>query len=273
MLKKIKTILFFGCICLLCLQCDDSLEKKRYYKSGKLHSVMHYNEQGKLDGQWKDFYESGELMGTTSYKNGQPITTEAFYESGKIKRKINWTSMNDLFVADYNPDGTLVSKGRIYKANKTGWWEWYNNKGELLLKQEYLLINDNEYLNQSIAFSKNKIAKEKSDYFVIDFPKVLHVGKNKIDIDYIPLYGSKSTLNVCIGYGLKPDFSNISQIRIDTFTTGSHRTYFGVECKKPGKDTIRGFTYEYLLKMDKDHIALTTYQNKKYFEKVIEVNE
>ena len=45
-------------------------EAKSYYKSGELKSRENWKD-GKQNGEWKDYYKSGELQGIVDYKGWQ----------------------------------------------------------------------------------------------------------------------------------------------------------------------------------------------------------
>ncbi|MCC8174726.1 MAG: hypothetical protein LIO65_10330 [Odoribacter sp.] len=87
----------------------------KYYNSGAEAEIKNWKE-GVWDGEWKMFYDNGQ------------VRLQAFFKEGKL----------DGIVKSYNPQGILIVEGN-YKGNlKTGLWCYFDDSGNL--KKEVLYI-------------------------------------------------------------------------------------------------------------------------------------
>ena len=91
--------------------------KRAYYNSGAILSVVHYNIEGKRDGNTKYFYDWGAWA----------IKTEANYKNGKMEGEFT----------SYTKYGRIKEEG-FYKyteegvcSERTGIWKRYYDSGEL----------------------------------------------------------------------------------------------------------------------------------------------
>ena len=66
-------------------------------------------KNGKPEGSWEEYWESGQLQLKTTYKNG--------------KREGSWVR--------YFSTGALWGKGNYKNDNREGYWEWYNRDGSI----------------------------------------------------------------------------------------------------------------------------------------------
>ena len=74
------------------------------------------DDNGKKQGQWKEFYESGKVRALGKYKNGRPIGTWKYlYEDGNVEI-----------------EGAYTIKGQ-----KDGQWIWYYVSGNVLSVENY----------------------------------------------------------------------------------------------------------------------------------------
>jgi antitoxin component YwqK of YwqJK toxin-antitoxin module len=75
----------------------------------KIHGLGLYNERQQQIGEWKYFYESGELQEVSTFLNGRP--------EGKTK--------------GYHENQRLRFTGRYSNGKQTGTWKQYYQSGEL----------------------------------------------------------------------------------------------------------------------------------------------
>ena len=54
------------------------------YKSGQVKSIENF-KNGKLNGEFKEFFENGSLFQTGTFKNGDMKNIKVFYENGNLK--------------------------------------------------------------------------------------------------------------------------------------------------------------------------------------------
>ena len=112
------------------------------------------------EGKWNYWYESGKMSSEEFYTNGNPSNTwKTWYESGKQSAEINYDLKKAIY---YYENGKKQSEGQIAddksfngkwigwfesgiksydgnynKGKKDGDWNWYNEKGKLITKQNY----------------------------------------------------------------------------------------------------------------------------------------
>jgi len=138
-------------------------EYKEFYESGKL-KLTGAVVDGKSDGKWEYFYESGEKEG------------EAIFEEGKGE------------FTGYYLDGDIKMKGIIEDGIKVGTWELFDNNGALAgyykpVYEDYEPLlrtakTDNEVLGENQQYNKPEYRyKSKSNsYFKSrnnDFPTII----------------------------------------------------------------------------------------------------
>lgn len=258
---------------------------KTFYDNGKIHTITSFNKDNKIEGLVQIFFDSGELQANLIYKNGIEIDSSVyFHKNGKIQI-VSYPLKNDYKLNKYfYKNGKLSREGKLKNFNKIGWWKFYNNDGSLKEEIEFLDINDmehlkfrnREYINQYKKYKLGKLLKKESSFFALNLNDTLTLGKSIGDIIYTSEFSDQSVIYVCIGYDLKPDFSNISQVKLDTFGIQKEDTWFGVKYQSPGKKTLRGFIIEDYYKKIKTKSNDKSYDiikipHRKYFEKSIYV--
>lgn len=243
---SIKLIIPFLFICFL--SCADSSEKE-YYPNGNLKREIWISNDDNV-GNFKEYYETGELMEEGTMSNGV-IHKSIFFKNGKVKET-----------------------GSLENGLKTGWWTYNSNSGESTYKEEYKTINEQSHLNQKIYLNTNdEIDLDKSSVFTIDIPDTLKLGKN---IGRISDYNSgNSSALTLISVVIKNEYeSNI--IKSDTFSDGSLQPSFGIYAYKKGLMQLEGTIIEQELHetpIGKDSTSLLISQYKRYFEKEVFVKD
>lgn len=97
-----------------------SLEGKvtaaKIYSKGKVIGEGIVDDQGRRQGPWKEFYESGELKSEGNYKNGL--------------REGEWVF--------YYRDGKEEQRGSYYKGEPDGEWKWTYNNGQTWREETFV---------------------------------------------------------------------------------------------------------------------------------------
>ncbi len=130
------------------------VNSKSYTETGTLEAVGIVDEKGFKNGDWKDFFESGQVRATGKYKDNKKDGVWTFYfQTGKVeqtgKYKANkpdgkWTwyypagailreevftnGKEDGPLAEYRENGEVITKGEYIEGEKTG--VWYYSVGE-----------------------------------------------------------------------------------------------------------------------------------------------
>lgn len=204
------------------------------------------------------------------YRNG---VYEEYYDIGKLKLKTEYLNgiISDT-VFRYYENGKLKEKGLIKNNLKTGWWNYYSSNGKLKNKNEYRIINDSLYKNQTIFYYDNgKINYKISSFFEIELPDTLSLGKNAGKLYYHSNFNDSTERFLYVI--IENEYSNNTTIR-DTFINDNNYTRFGVFAEKVGLKTVRGAILEKMLYKkihSKDSAELTFKLHKKYFEKEVYV--
>ena len=104
------------------------------YKSGQVKSIENF-KNGKLNGEFKEFFENGSLFQIGTFKNGDMKNIKVFYENGKLKFEQNLKDRKGKY-RGYYPNGMLEVEGEVFQGDEIGLWKYYNEEGNLL-KTEY----------------------------------------------------------------------------------------------------------------------------------------
>jgi len=95
---------------------DGALIGGKMYKSGALVGEGIYDERGNQQGNWKEYYTSGEIRAEGKYENGKRIGPWKFYhQNGKLEQA-----------------GTYVKGGK-----PDGDWKWYYESGSILREEHF----------------------------------------------------------------------------------------------------------------------------------------
>ncbi|CAA0226078.1 toxin-antitoxin system YwqK family antitoxin [Tenacibaculum maritimum] len=229
--------------------CNQEKIKKEFFPSGELKIKVQTDNNGKPNGVYQEYYKSGELRMKTNYSKKRSIdTTFIYYKNGKIKEK-----------------------GILQDNLKTGWWKYYNSSGLLINKNEYKIINNGVYKNQSIHYSKKgSIIDSISSFYTLKIPDTLKLGKNVAHINYNSNFNADEKHLYII---IDNNYSD-SEIKRDTFIEKPNKSRFGIFTHKKGVKMVKGTIIEQLLykkKINSDSLELKIEEHKKYFEKEVYV--
>jgi antitoxin component YwqK of YwqJK toxin-antitoxin module len=137
--------------------------EKSFYPNGQLKFELHKNEQGKLDGVAKFWYDNGKPQLTAEYANGVlngkllryredgTRLSEDLYKDGKLNGICRQFHYNDNvqsempYVNDtlhghcrhYDDVGMVMIEGIYEHGYYEGTWKWYNRSGQLIGKADF----------------------------------------------------------------------------------------------------------------------------------------
>ena len=110
------------------------------YKDGVLVGKGLLDEEGKKEGKWEEYYESGKLRATGLYKEGNRFKKWKFYyESGQLEQEGSYNK-NGKFSGKWNwfyEDGSALRKEYFSKGKEDGFLVEYDNDGIEITKGEY----------------------------------------------------------------------------------------------------------------------------------------
>ena len=104
------------------------------YKDGQVKSIENF-KNGKLNGEFKEFFENGSLFQIGTFKNGDMKNIKVFYENGNLKFEQKLKDRKGKY-RGYYPNGILEVEGEVFQGDEIGLWKYYNEEGKLL-KTEY----------------------------------------------------------------------------------------------------------------------------------------
>ena len=117
-------------------QIDESFTGQviKKYKNEQVKSIENF-KNGKLNGEFKEFFENGSLFQIGTFKNGDMKNIKVFYENGNLKFEQNLKDRKGKY-RGYYPNGILEVEGEVFQGDEIGLWKYYNEEGNLL-KTEY----------------------------------------------------------------------------------------------------------------------------------------
>jgi antitoxin component YwqK of YwqJK toxin-antitoxin module len=110
-----------------------------YFDSGKVSTVINFNNEEQTDLSYEYYYETGDLRKTTRTINGLfEGTTIEYYWTGTVKTVLVYTGgiLNGV-CSFYHNNGKLQLKGMVSNNNKVGQWKEYNYYGLLVNTVNY----------------------------------------------------------------------------------------------------------------------------------------
>ena len=136
-MKKLILLIFFSFITYsFSYQIEENFTGKviKKYKNGQVKSIENF-KNGKLNGEFKEFFENGNLSQIGSFKNGDLESIKVFYENGRLKFEQNLKERKGKY-RGYYPNRQLEEEGEVFQGEETGLWKYYDEEGNLL-KTEY----------------------------------------------------------------------------------------------------------------------------------------
>lgn len=98
-----------------------------------------YNENGKMNGYWKEYDKYGKLFSEGIYENGfKTGYWKRYHLNGKILCEGKYINnlKNDLW-KEYRLNGSLLSRGNYNNDVKTGCWQYYKHNGKIFAECNY----------------------------------------------------------------------------------------------------------------------------------------
>ena len=105
------------------------------YKNGQVKSIENF-KNGKLNGEFKEFFEDGSLFQVGTFKNGEMKSIRVFYENGNLKFEQNLKDRKGRYKG-YYPNGMLEVEGEVFQGDEIGLWKYYNEEGKLSSEVTY----------------------------------------------------------------------------------------------------------------------------------------
>jgi len=111
---------------------------KEYYKNGNLKSEGQYSDN-ELTGNWKHYFETGELEWEVEYINSyREGPYNQYYKNGQLKTEgVSKKNKLDGFEKRYFEDGKIKWEGRYTKGAFVGKWKGYDVLGEQKHNHKY----------------------------------------------------------------------------------------------------------------------------------------
>lgn len=234
---------------LILFSCNQENYKKEFYSDKTLKFKVQVDDNDNFNGVYEEYYKSGELKMRTKYLNGIVIDTVfGFHKNGKLKEK-----------------------GILKNNLKINWWNYYDSLGSLKIRNEYKIVNDSIYKNQTIHYDKDSnIIDSLSSFYNIKLRDTLVLGKNVGELYYSSNFNTNDRYLYII---VENHYSDLIKKR-DTFIEEPDSTRFGVFAHKKGLKHIKATIIEQLIfekEINEDSSELKIEEHKKYYEKDVYV--
>lgn len=222
---------------LILFACSKEHREVKYNDSGNLDYVLY--TKGRDTIKYIKFTKEGGLIYFNREKYLENDTVKEYYPNGNLMFYMVKFSDDLQYTKGFNSDKTLLNEGYIYKGKHTGWWSFYK-EGKIFKRKHFVQIDD-EIISSQIQYfnSDGTIDINNSNFIEIIIPDTLYKGRSTGRIVY-KQHKDYNEERVLIGYNLNPDYSNINEVRIDTFYNSMNDGFFGVEFNKLGRNKIRG---------------------------------
>lgn len=102
---------------------------KDFYASGKTKAIGKYQDDKKI-GSWKYYFENGNIEQTGSYRNGKLSGVWTwYYQDGSLWREEEYLNgrLEGMYI-EYNKKGEIIAKGEYFDGEKEG--EWFYDVGD-----------------------------------------------------------------------------------------------------------------------------------------------
>ena len=126
-----------------------------YYSDSSVHATGRYL-RGKMNGAWQYYYPNGAIQSVQKFRRGKAIsinywdingdhviiegtgTAKTYFPSGKLESIISY--QNNVFhgiCETWYPNGVKASESHYEKGEPIETWLFWNEKGELINKENY----------------------------------------------------------------------------------------------------------------------------------------
>lgn len=212
-------------------------------------SEIEYNDKGQKDGQLREYYKTGELKTIEYYKNDELIdTTKGFNKKGKLTVKRYQENGKSIFER-YHENGKPLSRGEMIDTIAVGWWDYYDQKGKLYRKVEYIdasgdsIVKNVQHPNQIISYDQGKITRDSSNYFKIDLKDTVPMKKLTIGyLDLVPQISKESDFH-WVYFWYEDKSGNASKIDT-TYGKSDKKAKFWLFPESKGEIKLKGIIVE-----------------------------
>lgn len=270
-------------ILLLFVRCQTTT-KKYYHDTGELLSEIEYNEEGQKDGELREYYKTGELKTLEFYKDNKLVdTTFGFNKKGKLVVKRYEEKGNSIFERYYE-NGKLLSRGNMKDTIAEGWWNYYDENGNLYRKVEFVdassdsLTKKKQHPNQILSLdTKGDIVKDSSNYYTLDIKDTVPLKKVTIGyLDLAPQISKKSDF-YWVYFWQEDKFGNKTKVDT-TYGKNNQKAKFWLFPEKVGEITLKGVVLEEgtearIDERDTTMADIISIKKKMFFEKEIFVKD
>lgn len=117
---------------------------------GLIFSQNNYDSNSQKTGYWVGYYDSGELRYEGYFESGQEIGYfKYYYKSGNIDTELFYITPGvESKARIYYSSGHIKALGKYCNKKRCGLWEYFDNKGNLISKENYL----NNLLDGDVMF-------------------------------------------------------------------------------------------------------------------------
>lgn len=236
---------------ILVVSCNHNTEKKSYYNTGELQSIITVDNEGVRNGVSKTYYKNENLKEVLNFYNGTLIDTSWHYlENGHLDNIAVYNKFEDSILSIfYDKLGRVKKETMTYKKDtKVGRIKVYDfiNNMEYLHEVKNVFGKDIYYDNQIVLNEFKDTIKELSFYYKVSVPDSVLIGDyvvGKIDLHSDlamkdNLLDFKYNLKIMTNEKLNKNFSNINEIELDTFIRDDN--HFLVNFSSTGNQNVRG---------------------------------
>jgi antitoxin component YwqK of YwqJK toxin-antitoxin module len=112
-------------------------EWKEFYESGHVKSIGNYID-GKREGNWKFSFENDSLEQTGVYKKGKPTGPwKWYYPNGELRRDETYTDGKENgYMKEYDEKGDVIAEGNYIDGKQDGDWKFSN--GEYVAQGKFI---------------------------------------------------------------------------------------------------------------------------------------
>lgn len=242
----IKYLLFV--ILMITIQSCKNDEIKKY-KNGILYESYYLNNNNQFDGVYKKYYKSGKIKTIHHFRNNILVDSSISYNEDSSLSDIRYYNKKDTFFCRTFKNNILESSGEGYKTRRIGYWKYYDNKGRVIKKQEFINLCGKHYMNQSWEYDeKNRIIKDRgNNYQVFIDRKIYSVGDTiNLKFIYTPALGRGSHILIYVSPRISTDFCNLKDVKLDNWYSENLEINSKLTFSTKGKKNLRGFIQEYV---------------------------
>ena len=103
-------------------------------------SQNQYLENGNRNGTWKGYYDCGQIRYEGTFDDGKEIGLfKYYYRSGNLEKEFFYTQNGvQAQVRIYYSDRKIKTIGEYCSKKRCGTWEYFDNLGNIILKENYV---------------------------------------------------------------------------------------------------------------------------------------